>query len=157
MPNDVPSTKLPRSGHAPKLDPDEPVLKKTSTDLNNGWLGRHGQLHLTNERVLFIPTPLDHLLGAKRREIPLDDIRAVERWPLSPGEVPRGAKRPRLFIDTADARYIFLPSDLDGWFDLLQLVFYKRSKEDPGSGRPEFRRTGIENGLLLTVASLESD
>ncbi|MGA0068803.1 MAG: PH domain-containing protein [Miltoncostaeaceae bacterium] len=157
MPNDVPSTKLPRSGHAPKLDPDEPVLKKTSTDLNNGWLGRHGQLHLTNERVLFIPTPLDHLLGAKRREIPLDDIRAVERWPLSPGEVPRGAKRPRLFIDTADTRYIFLPSDLDGWFDLLQLVFYKRSKEDPGSGRPEFRRTGIENGLLLTVASLESD
>lgn len=157
MANDAPSTKLPRNGHAPKLGPDEPVLKKTSTDLNNGWLGRHGQLHLTNERVLFIPTPLDHLLGAKRREIPLDDIRAVERWPLSPGEVPRGAKRPRLYIDTASTRYIFLPSDLDGWFDLLQLVFYKRSKEDPGSGRPEFRRTGVENGLLLTVASLESD
>lgn len=157
MANDAPSTKLPRNGHAPKLGPDEPVLKKTSTDLNNGWLGRHGQLHLTNERVLFIPTPLDHVLGAKRREIPLDDIRAVERWPLSPGEVPRGAKRPRLYIDTATTRYIFLPSDLDGWFDLIQLVFYKRSKEDPGSGRPEFRRTGVENGLLLTVASLESD
>jgi len=157
MANDAPSTKLPRNGHAPKLGPDEPVLKKTNTDLNNGWLGRHGQLHLTNERVLFIPTPLDHLLGAKRREIPLDDIRAVERWPLSPGEVPRGAKRPRLYIDTATTRYIFLPSDLDGWFDLIQLVFYKRSKEDPGSGRPEFRRTGVENGLLLTVASLESD
>lgn len=157
MANDAPSTKLPRNGHAPKLGPDEPVLKKTSTDLNNGWLGRHGQLHLTNERILFIPTPLDHVLGAKRREIPLDDIRAVERWPLSPGEVPRGAKRPRLYIDTATTRYIFLPSDLDGWFDLIQLVFYKRSKEDPGSGRPEFRRTGVENGLLLTVASLESD
>lgn len=157
MANDAPSTKLPRNGHAPKLAPDEPVLKKTNTDLNNGWLGRHGQLHLTNERVLFIPTPLDHVLGAKRREIPLDDIRAVERWPLSPGEVPRGAKRPRLYIDTATTRYIFLPSDLDGWFDLIQLVFYKRSKEDPGSGRPEFRRTGVENGLLLTVASLESD
>ncbi len=157
MANDAPSTKLPRNGHAPKLGPDEPVLKKTSTDLNNGWLGRHGQLHLTNERILFVPTPLDHLLGAKRREIPLDDIRAVERWPLSPGEVPRGAKRPRLYIDTASTRYIFLPSDLDGWFDLIQLVFYKRSKEDPGSGRPEFRRTGVENGLLLTVASLDSD
>jgi hypothetical protein len=157
MANDAPSTKLPRNGHAPKLAPDEPVLKKTNTDLNNGWLGRHGQLHLTNERVLFIPTPLDHVLGAKRREILLDDIRAVERWPLSPGEVPRGAKRPRLYIDTATTRYIFLPSDLDGWFDLIQLVFYKRSKEDPGSGRPEFRRTGVENGLLLTVASLESD
>ena len=157
MPKDAPSTKLPRNGHAPKLRPDETVLKKTNTDLNNGWLGRHGQLHLTDERLLFIPTPLDHLLGAKRREIPLDDIRVVERWPLSPGDVPRGAKRPRLYIDTADTRFIFLPSDLDGWFDLIQLVFYKRSKQDPGSGRPEFRRTGVENGLLVTVAALESD
>lgn len=157
MSNDAPSTKLPRTGHAPKIGPDETVLKKTNTDLNNGWLGRHGQLHLTDDRLLFVPTPLDHLLGAKRREIPLDDIRAVERWPLSPNEIPRGAKRPRLFIDTAETRYIFLPSDLDGWFDLIQLVFYKRSKQDPGSGRPEFRRTGVENGLLVTVAALESD
>lgn len=157
MANDAPSTKLPRNGHAPKLGPDETVLKRTNTDLNNGWLGRHGQLNLTESRILFVPTPLDHLLGAKRREIPLDDIRAVERWPLSPGDVPRGAKRPRLFIDTATTRYILLPSDLDGWFDLIQLMFYKRSKEDPGSGRPEFRRTGVENGLILTVSSLESD
>ncbi|MFM8828955.1 MAG: hypothetical protein ACKORG_01445 [Actinomycetota bacterium] len=157
MANDAPSTKLPRNGHAPKLGPDETVLKRTNTDLNNGWLGRHGQLNLTESRILFVPTPLDHVLGAKRREIPLDDIRAVERWPLSPGDVPRGAKRPRLFIDTATTRYIFLPSDLDGWFDLIQLMFYKRSKEDPGSGRPEFRRTGVENGLILTVSSLESD
>lgn len=157
MANDAPSTKLPRNGHAPKLGPDETVLKRTNTDLNNGWLGRHGQLNLTESRILFVPTPLDHLLGAKRREIPLDDIRAVERWPLSPGDVPRGAKRPRLFIDTATTRYILLPSDLDGWFDLIQLMFYKRSKEDPGSGRPEFRRTGVENGLILTMSSLESD
>jgi len=157
MANDAPSTKLPRNGHAPKLGSDETVLKRTSTDLNNGWLGRHGQLNLTDARILFVPTPLDHLLGAKRREIPLDDIRAVERWPLSPGEVPRGAKRPRLFIDTPTTRYIFLPSDIDGWFDLIQLVFYKRSKQNPGSGRPEFRRTGVENGLLITVSSLESD
>jgi hypothetical protein len=157
MANDAPSTKLPRNGHAPKMGPDETVLKRTNTDLNNGWLGRHGQLNLTESRILFVPTPLDHVLGAKRREILLDDIRAVERWPLSPGDVPRGAKRPRLFIDTATTRYIFLPSDLDGWFDLIQLMFYKRSKEDPGSGRPEFRRTGVENGLILTVSSLESD
>jgi len=157
MSNDTPSTKLPRNGHAPKMGPDETVLKRTNTDLNNGWLGRHGQLNLTESRILFVPTPLDHVLGAKRREILLDDIRAVERWPLSPGDVPRGAKRPRLFIDTATTRYIFLPSDLDGWFDLIQLMFYKRSKEDPGSGRPEFRRTGVENGLILTVSSLESD
>ncbi len=157
MPNEEPSTKLPRSPHAPKIGPDEVILRKTGSDMNNGWLGRHGQLHLTDTRLLFVPTPLDHVLGAKRREIPLDDIRAVERWPLSPGQLPRGGKRPRLFIDTATTRYIFLPSDLDGWFDLIQLAFYKRSKENPGSGRPEFRRTGIENGLLATVSALESD
>ncbi len=157
MPKSEPSSRLPRKGHAEKIRPGEVILKKTGSDLNNGWLGRHGQLHLTDDRLLFVPTPLDHMMGAKRREILLDDIRAVERWPLSPGDIPRGARRPRLFVDTDTTRYIFLPSDLDGWFDLLQLVFYKRSKEDPGSGRPEFRRTGVENGLLATVAALESD
>jgi hypothetical protein len=96
------------------------------------------------------------VMGAKRREILLDDIVAVERWPRSPGEMPRGAKRPRLFIDTAKVRYIFLPTDLDGWFDILQLVFYRRSKENPGSGMPEFRRSGVENGLIETVESLRS-
>jgi hypothetical protein len=153
----APRSKLPRVKSAPKPQPDERILKQGGADLNNGWLGRHGQLYLTDDRVVFVPTPLDTLMGAKRREIPLDDIRAVERWPLAPGEMPRGAKRPRLFIDTADVRYIFLPTDLDGWIDLLQLVFYKRSKENPGSGLPEFRRKGVENGLLETVRSLESD
>ena len=153
----APPAKLPRVKNAPKPQPDERILKQTGADLNNGWIGRHGQLSLTDDRVVFVPTPLDTLLGAKRREILLDDIRAVERWPLSPGEMPRGAKRPRMFIDTSEVRYIFLPTDLDGWIDLLQLVFYKRSKENPGSGRPEFRRKGVENGLLETVRSLESD
>lgn len=153
----APRTRLPRVTHCDKPRDGERVLRQTGTDLNNGWLARHGQLSLTEERLVFVPTLLDHALGAKRREILLDDIRAVERWPLSPGHIPRGGKRPRLFIDTADVRYIFLPADLDGWFDLLQLVFYKRSKEDPGSGRPEFRRTGIENGLMETVQALESD
>ena len=152
----APPAKLPRGKHAPKRRPDERVLKQTGTDLNNGWLGRHGQLYLTDDRVLFVPTPLDTLMGARRREIPLDDIRAVERWPLSPGELPRGARRPRLFVDTVDVRYIFLPSDLDGWFDILQLVFYKRSRDNPGAGRPEFRRTGVENGLLETVQTLDA-
>ncbi len=152
----APSTRLPRGKHAAKPGPEEKILKHSQTDLNNGWLGRHGKLYLTPTRLVFVPTPLDHLMGAKRREIMLDDIRAVERWPLSPGELPRGAKRPRLFIDTADVRYIWLPTDLDGWFDILQLVFYRRSKENPGSGMPEFRRTGLENGLIETVESLRS-
>jgi hypothetical protein len=153
----APSTKLPRVRHAERPSPDETVLKSGGVDLNNGWLGRHGTLSLTAERLVFVPTVLDHVLGAKRREITLDDIRGVERWPLDPGDVPRGGKRPRLYVDTAGTRYVFLSTDIDGWFDLLQLAFYKRSKEHPGSGMPEFRRTGVGNGLLETVASLESD
>mgnify|MGYP003352937953 CR=1 FL=1 len=51
-------------------------------------------------------------------------------------------------------RYILLPTDLDGWFDILQLVFYRRSQENPGVGMPEFRRTGMDNGLIETVESL---
>ncbi len=153
----APRSRLPRVPHAAKPAPGERILKQTSCDLNNGWLGRHGTLYLTDDRVVFVPTLLDHLLGAKRREIRLEDIRAVERWPISPGDMPRGGKRPRLFVDTADVRYILLPADMDGWFDLIQLVFYRRSREQPGSGRPEFRRTGMENGLLETVQSLESD
>jgi hypothetical protein len=153
----APSTKLPRVRHAERPRPDETVLKHGGVDLNNGWLGRHGTMSLTADRLVFVPTVLDHILGAKRREITLDDIRAVERWPLDPGDVPRGGKRPRLYVDTGETRYVFLSTDIDGWFDLLQLAFYKRSKEDPGSGMPEFRRTGVGNGLLETVASLESD
>jgi hypothetical protein len=152
----APRTRLPRVKSADKPRPGEKILKQTQTDLNNGWLGRHGKLSLTPERVVFVPTPLDTLLGAKRREIMLDDVRAVERWPLSPGEMPRGAKRPRLFIDTPDVRYIFLPTDLDGWFDILQLAFYRRSQERPGAGMPEFRRTGVDNALIETVESLRS-
>lgn len=152
----APRAKLPRVKSCPRPGPDEKIIKQSQTDLNNGWLGRHGKLYLTPTRVVFVPTPLDTLMGAKRREILLDDIRAVERWPLSPGEIPRGAKRPRLFIDTADVRYIWLPTDLDGWFDILQLVFYRRSQENPGTGMPEFRRTGMENGLIETVESLRS-
>jgi hypothetical protein len=152
-----PSTKLPRVRHAQRPRPGETVLKRGGVDLNNGWLGRHGTMSLTEDRLVFVPTVLDHVLGAKRREIALDDIRAVERWPLNPGDVPAGGKRPRLYVDTEGTRYVFLSTDIDGWFDLLQLAYYKRSKDEPGSGMPEFRRTGIDNGLLETVASLESD
>ena len=152
----TPRAKLPRTKNAAKPGPDEKIIKQSQTDLNNGWLGRHGKLYLLPTRIAFVPTPLDTLMAARRREILLDDIVAVERWPLSPGVMPRGAKRPRLFIDTATVRYIFLPTDLDGWFDILQLVFYRRSKENPGSGMPEFRRSGVENGLIETVESLRS-
>ena len=63
----APEDKLPRVSHADRPRDDEKVLRKGGADLNNGWLGRHGNLYLTEERLVFVPTPLDHLLMAKRR------------------------------------------------------------------------------------------
>ena len=70
--------RLPRVAHAERPRPDEKILWKTGADLNNGWLGRHGTLYLTEQRLVFVPTPLDHLLRAKRREIAREDIEAIE-------------------------------------------------------------------------------
>lgn len=143
--------RLPRVPHADRPRPDERVLKSTGADLNNGWLARHGMLSLTDTRLVFVPTALDHLLGAKRREIPRERVTAVERWPLSPGVMPRGAKRPRLYIYSDGVRYQFLLPDLDGWFDMLELAYAKAHQEDSTARMPEFRREGVVNGLMDTV------
>ncbi len=140
--------RLPRGKNADRPRPDEKVLWKTGVDLNNGWLGRHGTLYLTDQRILFVPTPLDHLLGAKRREIPRDRLQIVERWPLNPGHMPPGAKRPRLYLYADGVKYQFIVGDLDAWFDIIEVVFTKAHAQDPTSHVPEFRRQGIENGLM---------
>ena len=49
--------------------------------------------------------------------IEVDDNTVIERWPISPGELPRGAKRPRLYITSQGTRYQFLLPDLDGWIE----------------------------------------
>ncbi len=144
----APEDKLPRVSHADRPRDDEKVLRKGGADLNNGWLGRHGNLYLTEERLVFVPTPLDHLLMAKRRELPLDRIDIVERWPLSPGEIPRGAKRPRLYITCDGTRYQFLVGDMDGWMDLMEVLYTRRREANPNAHFPEFRREGVENALL---------
>lgn len=140
--------RLPRLPHADRPRADEKILKRTGADLNNGWLARHGTLYLTDQRLVFVPTALDHLLGAKRREIARADLEVVERWPLSPGGMPRGAKRPRLILHANGVRYQVLLPDLDGWFDLLQVFYAKARKGDPGAHMPEFRREGVDNALL---------
>ncbi|MEW6582434.1 MAG: hypothetical protein AB1416_06715, partial [Actinomycetota bacterium] len=79
------STKLPRRPHADKPREGETVRRQGGADLNNGWLARHGTLYLTDERLVFVPTILDLVMGAKRREVPLDGIVEVERFPVEPG------------------------------------------------------------------------
>ena len=70
-----------RAPQASAPGPDEKVLKRSGADLQNGWLGRHGDLVLTEDRLVFLPTLLDTALRAKRREIRLDDITLIERYP----------------------------------------------------------------------------
>jgi hypothetical protein len=143
-----PGGRLPRRPHADKPRPDEKVLKCTGADLQNGWLGRHGDLMLTEERLVFVPTLVDTALLAKRREIRLDAIRAIERFPLSQGIMPRGGRRPRMLLHTDECVYEFMVGDLDAWIDLLERVFQLRARRGEGTA-PPVRREGHTNPLLM--------
>jgi hypothetical protein len=94
-----------------------------------------------------VPTIIDTLMRAKRREINLDDLTELERFPHDPGEMPRGGKRPRLLFHTEECVYEFMVGDMDAWFDAVERVFELRRKK----GRdhtPTFTRTGVTNMLL---------
>lgn len=141
------STKLPRKPHADKPRADEVVRRRGGADLNNGWLARHGTLYLTDERLVFVPTPLDLLMGAKRREMLLDQIVEIERWPIAPGTMPRGGRRPRLLVHDHECQYQLLVGDLDSWFDTIELIYHRRARKGR-TYRPKFTREGVENTLL---------
>lgn len=142
-----PTTRLARMPQAEKPRPDETIRKRTGADLQNGWLARHGNLVLTDDRLVFVPSPLDTVLGARRREISLDTLAEVERWPKSPGEIPRGARRPRLRLHTPQGIYEFLVGDLDAWIDALEKVYSLRAKKGR-EYRPTFTREGVDNLLM---------
>jgi hypothetical protein len=143
-----PGSRLPRLPHADKPRPDEKVLKRTGADLQNGWLARHGDLILTEERLVFVPTVLDTALMAKRREIPVDSIRVIERFPLEPGTMPRGGRRPRMLLHTDECVYEFMVGDLDAWIDTLQRFFQLRERRGEGEA-PRIKREGYLNPLLM--------
>jgi hypothetical protein len=145
---DGPGGRLPRRPHADKPRADEKVLKRTGADLQNGWLGRHGDLILTEERLIFVPTLLDTALLAKRREIGLDEIRTIERFPLSQGIMPRGGRRPRMLLHTDECVYEFMVGDLDAWIDLLERYFQLRERRGEGIPPPVVREDH-ENPLLM--------
>jgi len=141
-------SRLPRVPHADKPGADERILKRSGADLQNGWLARHGELYLTEDRVVFLPTIIDTLLRAKRREILLDDIAEIERFPLRPGDMPTGGRRPRMLLHTEACVYEFLVGDLDAWIDTFERVYQMRRKR----GRaftPRVTREGYTNVLMV--------
>ncbi len=140
--------KLPRVKHADRPRPGETVLKQSGADLQNGWLARHGTLFVTDDRLLFVPTVLDTALLAKRREIPLGDVTEIERFPISPGDMPRGGKRPRMLIHTDACVYEFMVGDLDAWIDALERVYQRRERETGDDHMPQITREGYVNLLM---------
>jgi hypothetical protein len=141
-------SRLPRVPHADKPGPDERILKRTSADLQNGWLARHGELYLTEDRLVFVPTLIDTLLRAKRRQILLDDIGEIERFPVRPGDMPLGGRRPRMLLHTAECVYEFLVGDLDAWIDTLERAYQIRRKRGKGY-TPRVTREGYVNVLMV--------
>ncbi len=120
--------KLPRRSSAERPRPGETVRKQGGADLQNGWLGRHGTLYLADDRLVFVPTVLDTLLGAKRREMVLNEIVEVERSPASPDGAIAGGQRPRMIIHTPECAYEFMVGDLDAWIDAVEIVYAHRNK-----------------------------
>ena len=143
------SRRLPRRPHAQKPGPDEVVLRQSGADLQNGWLSRHGQLLATDDRLVFLPTPLDTALGAKRREILLDEVSEIERFPISPNSgMPAGGRRPRMMIHTPECTYEFMVGDLDSWIDSLERLYTLRAKRGKAHA-PTITREGYTNLLLV--------
>ena len=141
--------KLPRRPHADRPGPGEQVLKQGGADLQNGWLSRHGSLSVTEDRLVFVPTVLDTVLGAKRREIRLDDITEIERFPVSPSSsLAAGARRPRMILHTSECAYELMVGDLDGWIDSLERVYALRAKAGKPHS-PTITRDDYVNLLLV--------
>jgi hypothetical protein len=85
---------------------------------------------------------------AKRREIPIDGIRVIERFPLSAGTMPRGGRRPRMLLHTDECVYEFMVGDLDAWIDLLERFYQLRERRGDGPA-PPVKREGHMNPLLM--------
>lgn len=150
-----PRKRLPRIPNAERPRPDEKVWRVGEADLQNGWLGRHGKLSLLETRLVFVPTPLDMLLRAKRREIPLDAITHITREPRDVGGAAPGGRRARVVIGDAACDYQVMLGDIDNWIDMIELVTNRRRGK---VARPEKIVVGRENYVnpLTAVMAEES-
>ncbi|MEZ5080747.1 MAG: hypothetical protein R2878_08880 [Thermoleophilia bacterium] len=142
------SRRLPRGPQPPKPQDGEKIRKRSGADLQNGWLGRHGTLYLSDERLVFVPTILDTILLGRRHEIRLDRLAEVERYPRDVEDLPGGGRRSRLYLHAPECTYELMVPDLDAWIDAIEVVYRLRAKRGE-TYMPVITRTGVEN-LLLT-------
>jgi hypothetical protein len=142
------NSRLPRGPHAERPRPDEVVRKRSGADLQNGWLARHGTLFLTDDRLVFVPTLLDTALRAKRREIVLDDVTEIERYPKNPADLPVAGRRSRMLLHTEPCVYQLIVGDLDAWVDALEIVYDNRVQHGRPH-KPKITREGYTNLLKL--------
>lgn len=146
-------SRLPRVPHATAPGADERVLKRSGADLQNGWLGRHGELVLTEDRLVFLPTFLDTLLRARRRSIPLDEITAIEREPRRVGDTNNSGRRSRILLHTEECVYELIVGDLDAWIDTMERVYEIRA----GKGKEHRPETLRENHVNIFLEGAGAD
>lgn len=92
------------------------VHRRTLASLNSGWLARGGLLHLLDDGLWFVPSPLERLLLARPVRLDFADITAVERHPARAGEMLLDGRAPRMRVLTGARSYDFLfPGGLDEW------------------------------------------
>jgi hypothetical protein len=97
------------------------VYRRTLASLNNGWLARGGLLHLHEDHLSFLPSPMERLLLARPVRIDFAEITAVERLPVRDGDVLPGGAAPRMRLRTLSRDYDFVfPNGLDDWVASLK-------------------------------------
>ncbi len=146
-----PRLRLPRHPNAERPRADEKVWRQGDADLQNGWLARHGKLSLTDTRLVFVPTPLDMLLRARRREIALDSVTRLERVPRDVDGGLVGGRRARFVIADGECDYQVMVGDLDNWLDMLEIVINRRRGSVTQPPRLSILRDGYVNAMLEAV------
>jgi hypothetical protein len=99
---------------------EEGEYRRTLASLNSGWLARGGLLRLHDDRLSFVPTPMERLLFARTHVIRFSDIDDVRREPERVGDVLPGGKAPRMRISMQSRSYEFVfVHGLDDWLDAV--------------------------------------
>jgi len=107
----------------PTLQPGEEVLAQESVQLAKGFPQTAGRLYLTNRRLLLDPDQLMSLGCGRPLEIPLAQIRLIDKAGRFQGGTFIGGAGRKIEVGLADGSVhtfsFFLNSDIDAFYDAL--------------------------------------